>query len=221
MARVSSFTQEENTVLDRILESRRSIRAFAPDIPPKEKIVKVIRAGLLAPYPGLRVAGDVYFRRFVVIEKDSPQIATVAEIATRQVKSRAEQLKKELQAHPSLQSQGQEFVKRLERLAKIGVPGIGTAPYYIVVAEQRGFPPVEQESLAHCLQNMWLKATALGLGFHLVSATAQMAQDKEFCSLLGIPYGEFGMNGCALGYPKGALPPASHPTVDEVTKWIE
>jgi len=215
------FTQEENTALDRILESRRSIRAFTPDTPPKEEIAKIIRAGLLAPYPGLRVAGDVYFRRFVVIEKGTPQLAKVAEIAKRQVKSMAEQLKRELPADPSLQRQGQEFVRRLERLAQIGVPGIGTAPYFIVIAEQIGFPPVEQESLAHCLENMWLKATALGLGFHIVSATAHLGHDEEFCSLLDIPYGEFEMNGCALGYSKKALPPASHPTVDEVTKWIE
>ena len=220
MTHVSSFNQEENTALDRILESRRSIRAFTPDIPPKEEIVKVIQAGLLAPYPGLRVAGDVYFRRFVVIEKGSAQLTKIAEIAKRQVKFMAEQLKRELPADPSLQRQGQEFVRRLERLAQIGVPGIGTAPYFIVVAEQKGFPPVEQESLAHCLENMWLKATALGLGFHLVSATAHMAQDKEFCALLDMPYGEFGMNGCALGYPKEALPPASHPTVEEITTWM-
>ncbi|HYC19675.1 MAG TPA: nitroreductase family protein [Candidatus Bathyarchaeia archaeon] len=221
MKHVSQFTQEENAALDRILESRRSIRAFTPDTPPKEEIAEIIRAGLLAPYPGLRVAGDVYFRRFVVIEKGSLQLAKVAEIAKRQVKARAEQLKRQLSADPALRHQGQGFVRRLERLAQIGVPGIGTAPYFIVVAEQRGFPPVEQESLAHCLENMWLKATALGLGFHLVSATAQLGHDEEFCSLLDIPHGEFGTNGCAIGYPRDALPPASHPTVDEVTTWIE
>jgi nitroreductase len=218
---ISQFTQEENNSLDSILESRRSMRSFAPDIPPKDEIIKIIRAGLFAPYAGQAVAGEVYFRRFVVVKKDSQQMTKVAEIAKQQVKSMAEQLSKELQANLFLKNQGQEFVKRLERFAEIGVPGIGTAPYYIVVAERRGIPPVEQQSLAHCLQNMWLKATALGLGFQLVSATAQMAQDREFCSLLDMPYGKFGMNGCAVGYPKEDLPPASRPSVDEVTKWIE
>ncbi len=47
--------------------------------------------------------------------------------------------------------------------------GIGSAPYFIVGAEKKGFPAVEQQFLAHCLENMWLKATALGLGFQLVS----------------------------------------------------
>jgi len=68
---------------------------------------------------------------------------------------------------------------------------------------------------------MWLKATALGLGFQLVSATAQMAQDREFCSLLGVPYGEVGLNGCAIGYPMGAPTSILRPNVDEVTTWIE
>jgi len=52
-------------------------------------------------------------------------------------------------------------------------------PYYIVVAERSGIPPAEQQSLAHCLENMWLKATALGLGFQLVSVTAQMGRDRS------------------------------------------
>lgn len=57
---------------------------------------------------------------------------------------------------------------------KIGtVPGVGPAPEFIVVAEKKGFPEVEQQSLAHCLENMWLKANALDLGFQLVSSTAK------------------------------------------------
>ncbi len=46
-----------------------------------------------------------------------------------------------------------------------GIPGVSTAPYFIIIAELRGIPPAEQESLAHVLENMWLKTTALNLGF--------------------------------------------------------
>ncbi|MGZ4847209.1 MAG: nitroreductase family protein [Halobacteriota archaeon] len=82
-------------------------------------------------------------------------------------------------------------------------------------------PPVEQQSLAHCLQNMWLKATAPGLGFQLVSVTAQMGQDKEFCSMLGVPDGEFGTNGCAIGYPVKRLQPVERSNARDVTTWID
>jgi len=196
------------------------MRSFAPDIPPKEDIMKIIRAGLLAPYAAQAVAGQD-FRRFFVFREGSPQLAHVAALGKRQVKRMAEQLRDERAANSSLKDPAQGFVKRLERLAEMGVPGIGTAPYYIVVAERRGIPPVEQQSLAHCLENMWLKATALGLGFQLVSATAQMGQDREFCSVLDIPHGEFGTNGCAIGYPIKRPPPVERPDAREVTKWID
>ncbi|MGP8010979.1 MAG: nitroreductase family protein, partial [Halobacteriota archaeon] len=149
MTHVSPFTQRDNAILDRILESRRSVRSFAQEIPPKEDIMKIIRAGLLAPYAAQAVAGQD-FRRFFVFQEGSPQLAHVAALGKRQVKRMAEQLRDDLAANPS-EHQAAGFVKRLERLAEMGVPGIGTAPYYIVVAERRGIPPVEQQSLAHCL----------------------------------------------------------------------
>jgi hypothetical protein len=39
---------------------------------------------------------------------------------------------------------GSEIAKRLEAISKDGVPGVGTARYFIVIAERKGFPPVEQ-----------------------------------------------------------------------------
>ncbi len=100
------------------------------------------------------------------------------------------------------------------------VPGVGTAPFYIVIAERKGFPPVEQESLAHCLENMWLKATALGLGFQLVSATAQMADNEEFCRILGLQTGVWGFMGCAAGYPLETLPGSVRPPAKDVISWM-
>jgi nitroreductase len=102
-----------------------------------------------------------------------------------------------------------------------GIPNVGKAPYYIVAAEQKGIPRVEQRSLAHCMQNMWLKATALGLGFQLLSITAEMAEDREFCSLIDIPFGQFALDGCLIGYADRISPPSSQPCADEVTRWID
>ena len=65
-----------------------------------------------------------------------------------------------------------------------GVPGVTTAPFFIIIAELRGIPPAEHESLAHVLENMWLKTTALNLGFQLVSLTSQMAEEEELMDLV-------------------------------------
>jgi nitroreductase len=106
-------------------------------------------------------------------------------------------------------------------MSLLGIPNIGKAPYYIVVAEQKGIPPVEQCSLAHCMQNMWLKSTAVGLGFQLLSITAQMAEEEDFCDILGIHFGEFALDGCLIKYPETIPPPVKRPQIDQVTRWVD
>ncbi len=112
------------------------------------------------------------------------------------------------------------FLERLRQMGQYGMPNIGKAPYYIIVAEQRGIPPVEQLSLAHCLQNMWLKAAALGIGFQLLSITEQLDKDKEFCDLIKIPADEFALDGCLVGYPDMTPTLPKRPNLNQITQWI-
>jgi nitroreductase len=79
---------------------------------------------------------------------------------------------------------------------------------------------VQQQSLAHVLENMWLMATALGLGMHLVSVTTTMADDPAFCGILGLPVAEYALNGCAIGVPAQAPDARSLPDVAGVTSWL-
>ena len=65
--------------LDEIIESRRSIRSFKNDIPPKDTIKAIIRAGLFAPYAGAAV-DQGNFRRFVVLRKGSQAMTSAGEI---------------------------------------------------------------------------------------------------------------------------------------------
>ena len=215
------ISEECMYAFDGILETRRSIRFFKDEMPPKEFIEDIIKAGLFAPYAAQAVGEEEYFRKFIVISKNSGKMKEIAEITKNKVKIMSKQLNAQMEKNPYLKEKGKSFSKRLELFADKGVLGIGTAPYYIVVAEKKGVPTVEQQSLAHCLQNMWLKATALDLGFHLVSATAQMGEDKDFCEILGINPGEWSLNGCAAGYPKEIPPKSSRLAVSEVINWIE
>ncbi|MEN6292774.1 MAG: nitroreductase family protein [Methanobacterium sp.] len=215
------ISKECSDTFDNIIETRRSVRFFKDEMPPKESIEDIIKAGLFAPYAAQAVNESEYFRKFIVISKNSAKMKEIAEITKNKAKLMSEQLKAQMEKNPYLKEKGKSFSKRLELFANKGVLGIGTAPYYIVVAEKKGFPPVEQQSLAHCLQNMWLKATSLNLGFHIVSATTQMGEDEDFCEIMGINPGEFGLNGCAVGYPKEIPPKTLRPAVDEVTKWMD
>jgi nitroreductase len=214
---------QKNRYLDMVLAERRSYRMFKPEYPREENIHRILHAGLLAPFAAAAVGSSKdYFRRFFVIRNGSASMNAAIPLVMEQVRTMTGGLEQEMAKNPKLRAQAISFVQRLAMIQKKGlVPGIGTAPYYIVVAERRGFPPVELQSLAHCMENMWLKATALDLGFQLVSVTSQMSSNTEFCKILGIPVGEWELMGCAVGYPLDELSPSIRPPVEELTRWLE
>jgi nitroreductase len=210
---------ECNMMIDQVIESRRSIRKFKPEVPSKELIVQILQAGLLAPYAAASVSRED-FRRFIVIPRESKATVQIATILKRKAESWSKQIENQMQHDEFSKQHAGPFLERLKIMGEQGVPNIGKAPYYIVVAEQRGIPPVEHLSLAHCLQNMWLKAAALGLGLQLLSITQQLDTDKEFCDLIKIPMGEFSLDGCLIGYPdmKPLIP--KRPNLNQITEWI-
>jgi len=209
--------------LDRILAERRSYRMFKPEFPPEDAIRRILHAGLLAPFAAAVVGNSTdYFRRFFVMRKGSKSMNAASSLVFEQVRVMAGTVKKDMENNPEIRKMAGSFAQRLEAIQKMGrVPGIGTAPYYIVVAERKGYPSVELQSLAHCMENMWLKATALGLGFQMVSVTSEMSKSPEFCRILGIPTGKWELMGCAIGYPHDELSPSIRPPVDDVTRWLE
>jgi len=222
MLMCTDISVQKNVVLDQILAERRSHRMFRPDFCSEDEIRRILHAGLLAPFAAAAV-GDShdYFRRFFVMRKGSESMNAAIPLVMRQIQKMSLDLESGMQKDPSLRAKAAGFVRRLSMIQGAGViPGIGTAPYYIVIAERRGYPPVELQSLAHCLENMWLKATALGLGFQLVSVTSQMSSDPAFCALLGLPSGAWELMGCAVGYPADNLSPSIRPPVEDVSVWL-
>jgi nitroreductase len=214
-------TEQENAILDRIIGERRSCRKFIDRVPPDEQIESIIHAGLHAPFAAAAIGdNENYFRRFVVVRKSSKAMKELAPLVFDGVEKMAGDLERAAANNAELREQAVGFMNRLAAIKSMGmVPGVGTAPFYIVVAEKKGFPPVELQSLAHCMENMWLKATALGLGFQIVSVTAQMADNSEFCRILGLEHGKWALMGCAVGYPAEKLSPSIRPSVREVTAW--
>jgi nitroreductase len=215
--------KQKNVTLDQILAERRSYRMFRQEFPPEDAIRRIIHAGLLAPFAAAAVGNSTdYFRRFFVMKKGSMSMTAAAPLVMAEIHRMSENLHEEMKNNLWLREHAMGFAQRLAMIKKRGVvPGIGTAPYSIVVAERKGYPPVELQSLAHCMENMWLKATALGLGFQMVSITSEMAHNPEFCNILGITTVEWALMGCAIGYPQEMLSPSIRPPVEEVTRWLE
>ena len=208
------ITPEHSACLDSIIRARHSVRAFSATPPSREVIEAVIQAGLLAPFAAAAVAGKPDFRKVFVIPNTSSVMGAAANILKNRMAKMAAELEKKVGSHP--------FVMNLKRIGQQGVPGVGDAPYFLVIGERKGTPPVAPQSLSYCLQNMWLKATSLGIGMRLVSATMQMDSDADFCRLLGLPCGEYALDGCALGYPSDSYQPPSieYPTLTQSVSWL-
>jgi nitroreductase len=210
----SADRRSRNSILDDIIMHRRSCRAFSTEVPPKELIVQIITAGMHAPYAAVAVAGREDFRRFFVIEGFGEKMETIRGIIERHVQEMREQVERKAAADSTFAVATRVFRSRLR-----GGVGI-SSPWFIVVAEPKGFPSVAPQSIAHCLQNMWLKATALDLGMQLLSAVETMGDSPAFCRFLDIAPGEYALNACAIGYPAEFLPPSQRPNVDAATTWL-
>jgi len=212
------FSEEANKVLDEIISARRTIRAFAEEAPPREAVELIIKAGLQAPYAALAVAGRDDFRKFFVFSRGTPASAEAGRLIQLAARRRLEEIMRAPGRAKVMGDRELPYVDRLRALAEHGHPSLKAAPYFIVVAEYQGIPAAGLQSLAHTLENMWLKATALGLAFQLVSVTESMAEDEAFVRLLGLPFGEYVLDGCAVGWPAAEPPAAKRP--DNIVKWM-
>jgi nitroreductase len=217
---VKRFSDEANAVLDDIIFARRTIRAFAKDGPSREVIEQLIKAGLQAPYAALAVAGRDDFRRFFVFTQGTPAIAEAGRLIQEAARRRFEEALRTRGRAAVAGDRDFLYMDRLKALAENGLPTLRSAPHYIVVAELQGIPSAGLQSLAHTLENMWLKATALGLAFQLISVTESMAEDEAFVRLLGLPLGDYVLDGCAVGYPAAEPPAAKRLEMSAVTKWL-
>lgn len=215
--------EQKNRYLDQVLAERRTYRLFSPVSPSDEEIRRILHAGLAAPFAATSVGTPKdYFRRFFVIRNGSASIRALHPLLMAEVNALAAELDSAMKDDPKLRADALLFSRRLERIKKLGtIPGIGTAPLYLIAAERRGYPPAGLQSLAHCMENMWLKATALGLGFQLISLTSRMADNEAFCAILGIRSGEWDLMGCAVGYPQDELSPSIRPPVEDLIHWLE
>jgi len=204
-----------NEVLDMLLRTRRSIRSFTKEVPSKELVEEIIEAGRLAPYAILAVAKQTDFRHFFVISNNSLEMDKIKTILCDVLKSEISTREKEVKNNITLQS----FITSLKMQVEKGVLGVGIAPYLIIVAERHGIPPIEQKSLSHVM-HMWLKATALGLGFELVSAIGRLSNNKDFCDILGVSTGEYGFDACTIGFPTTFVTREGRAVPYPSIKWI-
>lgn len=207
--------------LEEIIKSRRSIRSFTTDIIPTEDIKQIIQSAILAPYGGATGIPLKEIRKIFIFSQSTEPMRKVHELIHSQLKKNALKIKILLLLFPFLREKMKPFSNKLNALSKNGISSLKEASNYIIVAERKGFPPIEKQSMAHAMQNMWLTATNLDLGFQLISATGIMSKNRQFLKLLGLLKGEYEIDGCVIGVPKKYPDMMKEINIDDFTIWIQ
>jgi nitroreductase len=233
-------TETKTAVPEEIIVSRRTTRNFAEESPSKQEIETVIKAGSCAPFAIIGSKDANPLRKFIVLHKDSPE----RELVQRRLESTSKLITDLIQFNfirhiwrffeklialksiPLSYYEEAHFLLVQTTESKGHFLHIREAPYYVIIAERFRSPQVTnfliRQSVAHCLQNMWLSATAQGLAFQPVSATKFLSSDKKVCKILGINPKEYELEGCLIGYPKKTIAPKSTQIIlDEIVTWIQ
>lgn len=213
-----TLTSSHSDALDEILKARHTVRKFSTIIPDKEDIEQIIRAGLIAPFASFPAMGKTDFRKFFIIPSTSHMMKKVENITNNRTPKFVARMEKEAGQVP--------FVQTIKKTGHIAITQLlSGAPYLIIAGERKGIPPIAAESLSYCMQTMWLKATSLKIGFRPVTFILhlKLGDDREFCQLLGIPCGEYALDGCALGYPAEDYRSrhVNYPDFDSNVIWLE
>jgi nitroreductase len=209
-----NMDHSHSKALDEILGARHTVRSFSTTPLEKEKIEQIIRAGLIAPFAAMAVIGKKDWRKVFVIPATSPTIGQMKAVVAAGFPGYVKELESEFGLVP--------FVKMLK--SSQVTSSLLDKPYIVIIGEKRGVPEVASESVSYSMESMWLKATALKVGFQPITAIVglKLGDDEEFCKILGIPCGEYHLDGFALGYPADGYKPApvQYPDFESAVQWL-
>ena len=201
-------------LVSEVLASRRSVRRFSHIRPESWKIEKILDAGIIAPFLSVDGQVDYDFKKFIVIVGGTKRSKIVSESMKAGIRDYIEKLEKN--------DPYSSWLPHLRKCAKMGSPDVFLAPYTIIVAEKNGLPPFTSKSISHCLQNMWIQATAMKLGCQVMSELYVLGNCDDFCNQIGIASDFYELDGLVVGYPAEFYSPPNvcYPPKHESRIWI-
>jgi Nitroreductase len=207
--------------LEQIVKSRRTVREFSDAMPEIEDIKIIAESAVYAPYGGATGIPLSELRKIFILKRGSEKMQKLEMLAVENVKKASKMINLIISVLPFLKKKMKPFAGRLKMISKEGIPALHEAAYLVIIAEKKGFPPVEKQSMSHALQNMWLTATEKGLAFQIVSAVGQLSKNKEFLNLLNLKKGIYAFECCAIGISKEKNNTAKSFDTDKFVTWID
>jgi nitroreductase len=214
------MTESSRMTFEQTIMSRCSTRNFSKEIPPDHVIEEILKACIYAPYGGGSGLPYKEIRKIFVLKQDTEAMIKARSILLEHIAKTSKNVSKIVGLFPFLKTRLGSFSERLQSISTKGIPSLNEAPYFVIVAEKKVFPPVQKQSIAHSLQNMWLTATNLGLGFQLVFMTSQMSKNQKFLQILNLTRGEFIIDGCMIGYPAVQGDKKEEPELENFVTWV-
>jgi nitroreductase len=207
------------TVLEEIIRSRCSCRSFSGQVP-DEVLQKIVESAVYAPFAAGAGIPLKEGRRIFIFRQWTETMDQARQIITAQLRSGALKIGMVVRLFPFLRKKMQFFADRISTTAEKGIPGLTEGSFYIVAAEKKGFPPIAEQALAHVMENMWLTATAHGVGFQMLSVTNGLAKNAQFMQLLDLPPKEWALNGCMIGMPKHLPKGKRKREIEHFIRWV-
>ena len=206
--------------LDSVIRSRRSVRIYSNETPDKEVVKKIVQSAVYAPYS--RATGLPYqdIRRIFVFSQNTDAIKVARELLITEMSKISRKVNRLLFLLPFLRKKMGAFANKMKTQSNVGIPSLNEAAYYIIIAEKKGFPLMAKQSISYAMENVWLSATAAGLGFQLISETGILSNNKQFCDLLGLEKGLYQLDGCVIGVPQSSKAELKEFDFDKFVTWL-
>ncbi|XCN75138.1 MAG: nitroreductase family protein [Candidatus Electrothrix aestuarii] len=211
---------QQIAVLEEVIRTRRSCRSFSGQVP-DEVLEKIVEAAVYAPFAAGTGIPLKDIRRIFIFRQGTDTMDQARQIITTQLRSGAFKIGMAVRLFPFLRNKMLFFADRLNATAEKGIPALTEGSFYIVAAEKKGFPPIAKQSLAHVMENMWLTATAHGVGFQMLSVTNSLTKNTQFMNLLGLPPKGWALTGCMIGNPKQQPKGMRDRRTEQFIRWVE
>jgi|WetSurMetagenome_2_1015567.scaffolds.fasta_scaffold559300_1 nitroreductase len=215
------MTENSKKTLEQIIKSRCSTRSFSTEELPIDYINEIIQSCVYAPYANPIGLPYHEIRKIFIFRQNTDSMSQVRDILFSQIKKYSKIINTTLKVFPFLRKKLRPFADKLFSNSQNGIPALFDAPYFIVIAEKKGFPSNQKQSISHSLQNMWLTATNIGLGFQMIFMATILSKSKQFLKLLDLKNGEYIIDGCVIGYPLKPLDTKKEYKIDEFVTWIK
>lgn len=212
---------QQIAALEEIIRSRRSTRSFSGQVP-DEVLQKIVESAVYAPFAAGAGIPLKEGRRIFIFRQGTEPMEQAKAIMDEQLRNGASKIGMAVSLFPFLRKKMQFFANRIKSTAETGIPGLTEGSFYIVAAEKKGFPPIAEQALAHVMQNMWLTATAYGVGFQVLSVTSGLSKNRRFMQLLDLPpkEKEWALSGCVVGMPKHSSKGKRERDTEHFIRWV-